>query len=95
MRSMRLLVLAAVMSSTALAQTTQQAPAPPPPAYAPPQQAPTPASNPGDRNATARSPRPTDPNDCTSWARAQNPRLSAAEAKAYCQKDLQPTSPQD
>jgi hypothetical protein len=84
-------IFAAVMASVAVAQTAQQS-------YAPPQQSPSQPSAPADPAANARKAHNDsqgDINDCTSQVKANNPRLSAVEVKEYCQRDLNPTSPQD
>ena len=91
-------ILAAIMTTVAMAQTPSQTPAAPPPAptYAPPQQAAPTA--PADQGTSARNPRidpQADVNDCTARVKAANPRLSAVEVKQYCEKDLNPSSPQD
>jgi hypothetical protein len=92
-----LTALTALIGTGAIAQTASQTPAQPPPNYAPPPPSPgqsTPAPNPGamtPHNADTQG----DPNDCASQLKASNPRLSAVEIKQYCQRQLNPSSPQD
>jgi hypothetical protein len=89
-------ILAVLIASVTVAQAAPPTPAQSTEVYAPVQQAPTQAVPPGDRSVnTGNGTRPTDANDCSAWVKANNPRLSAAEIKDYCQKDLKPTSPQD
>jgi hypothetical protein len=88
-------ILAAVIASVAMAQTTPQAP---PPTFSPPRQYPSPPAPPANLGAETRNPRydrQSNVNDCTSWVQANYPRLSAVEVKQYCQRDLYPSSPQD
>jgi hypothetical protein len=92
-----LAALMALVATAAIAQTASQTPAQPPPNYAPPPPSPsqsTPAPNPGamtPHNADTQG----DPNDCASQLKASNPRLSAVQIKQYCQRQLNPSSPQD
>jgi hypothetical protein len=90
------LILATVVASATIAQAQPPTPAQSTPVSVPAQQAPSAPVPPGDRSVnTGNGARPTDANDCSAWVKANNPRLSAAEIKDYCQKDLKPTSPQD
>jgi hypothetical protein len=90
-----LAVLTAFIATAAIAQTATQTPAQPPPNYAPPAPSPSqtaPAQNPTNpRSADTQG----DPNDCASQLKASNPRLSAVEVKQYCQRQLNPSAPQD
>jgi hypothetical protein len=92
-----LTALTALIATAAIAQTATQTPAQPPPNYAPPPPSPgqsAPAQSPGatnPRNADTQG----DPNDCASQLKASNPRLSAVEIKQYCQRQLNPSAPQD
>jgi hypothetical protein len=91
-------IFAAFVASVAIAQTAPQAPAQPPPTYSPPQQYPSQPAPPRDQNAAAKNPPnygESDVNDCSSRMKANNPRLSAVEIRQYCQRDLNPSSPQD
>jgi hypothetical protein len=91
-------IFAAVIASVAVAQTAQQTPTQPPPTYTPPQQQPNQPATSADPGANARNPRTdtqADINDCTSRVKANNPRLTAVQVKQYCQRDLNPSSPQD
>jgi hypothetical protein len=95
--SLILSVLSAFIATAAIAQTATQTPAQPPPNYAPPAPAPSPST--AAPNPSATNPRNADtqgdPNDCASQVKASNPRLSAVEIKQYCQRQLNPTAPQD
>ena len=90
-------VLSAFTATAAIAQTATQTPAQPPPNYAPPAPAPSPST--AAPNPSATNPRNADtqgdPNDCASQVKASNPRLSAVEIKQYCQRQLNPSAPQD
>jgi hypothetical protein len=89
-------MLAILMTAATVAHAAPPTPAQSTEIYAPVQQAPVQAPPPGDRSVnTGNGTKPTDANDCSAWVKANNPRLSAAEIKDYCQKDLKPTSPQD
>lgn len=90
-------LLTAFTATAAIAQTATQTPAQPPPNYAPPAPSPsqsTPAQNPGATNPRSADTQ-GDPNDCASQLKASNPRLSAVEVKQYCQRQLNPSAPQD
>jgi hypothetical protein len=95
------LIAAAVLASVAVAQTPpqNQTTTPPGPTYVPPQDSPNPTAPSADPNRSTGNPRQadtsTDVNDCSSQVKARNPGMSAVQVKEYCQKQLNPTSPQD
>jgi hypothetical protein len=94
------LIVAALLASVAVAQTPPQTQsAPPGPTYVPPPDSPNQTAPSADPNRNAGNARQadtsTDVNDCTSQVKAKNPGLSAVQVKEYCQKQLNPTSPQD
>lgn len=93
-------VLAALIATCALAQSAPPTSQQPPQNFTPPQQSPSQPTAPAGRSAAASDPlagtdTQADVNDCTSRLRASNPRLSAVEIKQYCQRQLNPSSPQD
>lgn len=91
-------VLAATAACASLAQAEPPAPSTSTPVTVPGQLAPSQPLPPGDRSVNTGIPgnaKPSDANDCSAWVKANNPRLSAAEVKDYCERDLKPTSPQD
>jgi hypothetical protein len=87
------LLVAVVFASVAAAQTAKAPTNSQTPIYAPPQQPPT--TDQSSNTTSPRTSRPSDGTDCTSRVRASNPRLSAEQAKEYCQRDLNRSSPQD